>query len=64
MPLTCTRITSHRLNVIALFAIRAVRRVVGVKVPTIVRSLVKPTALRSALREDVLDQSHESVVIW
>lgn len=64
MQPTCTRTTLPRRNVTARLAIRAVKKVAGEKAPTIARSSVKPIALRNALREDVLDQSQESVVIW
>lgn len=63
MQLTCTRITLPRLNVIARFAIRAVRRVAGEKARIIARNSVKPTARLSVLKEDALDQSLENVVI-
>lgn len=61
---TCTHTILHRPNETVHFVIQVVRKVVGAKVQTIVKSLAKPTAHRSALREDALDQSQGNVVIW
>lgn len=63
-PQAGTHTTSRHPNATVRLVTRAARRDAGVKVPKTVKSSAKPTARRSALREDALDRNPENAVIW
>jgi hypothetical protein len=62
MPPICILIILHRPNVIARLAMRAVKRVVGVKEPIIAKNLVKSIARLNALKGDASVRNRANVV--